>query len=146
MADDKGQRIRVVLKWVQILDNLEPIFKERGEFRFNIRVASENRGGIVEETSLPRRKKYYSISDNPAWNKKLLDEVVFEGEIDDHLEIAIEGEELDYLSPNDQLDPYRRTFIGDPSSWIGEYYPGDEGANDPEKLSNWRICYEIQRA
>lgn len=146
MAENQGERIRIVLKWVQILDNLEPAFKEAGEFRFRIRVSSRNRGGIEEETWLPREKKYYKIMDNPAWNKKELDQVVFEGEVDDHLEIELDGEELDFLSPNDQLDSYRRVFEGSPSDWIGAYFPGDEGADDPERLTNWKVCYEIQRA
>jgi hypothetical protein len=48
-----GERIRVILRQVQILDNLEPFFDDEGEFRFHIRVSSRNRGGLVEETTLP---------------------------------------------------------------------------------------------
>jgi hypothetical protein len=57
------------------------------------------------------------------------------------------GEELDFLTPNDQLDPYRRAFSGEPSSWLGSYVPGDDPLpTDPENLSNWRVAYTIEKA
>ena len=31
-------RIRVTLKWIKILDKLEPFFKETGEFQFRSKV------------------------------------------------------------------------------------------------------------
>ena len=46
MSETGGARIRVTLRWLQILDNLEPFYKEKGEFRFRSVVSSENRGGI----------------------------------------------------------------------------------------------------
>jgi hypothetical protein len=27
---------------------------------------------------------------------------------------------------------------------VGRYAPDDEGSNDPENMSNWRICYDIE--
>ena len=36
-------RIRVTLRWIKILDNLEPFYKETGEFRFRSRISSEGR-------------------------------------------------------------------------------------------------------
>ena len=39
-------RIRVTLKWIKILDTLEPFFKETGEFRFCSRVSSESPQGF----------------------------------------------------------------------------------------------------
>jgi hypothetical protein len=30
--------IRITLRWIKILDNLEPFFKETGEFRFRSKV------------------------------------------------------------------------------------------------------------
>lgn len=29
-------------------------------------------------------------------------------------------------------------------TWPGRYCPGDEGADDPENMSNWRICYTVE--
>lgn len=147
MAEQTGQRLKVTLRWIQILDNLEPFYKERGEFRFRSKVSSDNRGGLAHETQFPE-KGHYLISDHPSWNKLNLDKVVFEGEVDDHLVVEFMGEEIDTLSANDQLDAYRREFRGPPSEWVGEYRPMDEaeGSDDPEQLSNWRICYRIERA
>jgi hypothetical protein len=146
MGDQKGKNVRVILRMVQIHDNLEPPWDDEGEFRFHATVSSRNRGGIEEKTSLPRKKKFYPISDNPAWNRLKLDEVLFEGEVEDHLEVEILGEELDHLSPNDQLDRYHRVWEGDPAEWIGIYHPGDEGSEDPERMSNWWVYLEIEPA
>lgn len=139
-----GERIRVTLLWVQILDKLEPFYKEKGEFRFKARVSSNNRGGITKEHILPE-DGYYEISDHPAWNKVVLNKVLFEGEVDDHLVLELTGEELDTVSANDRLDTYSRVFQGDPSTWLGWYGPGDEKPGDLENLSNWRVCYEIEK-
>ena len=38
-------RIRVTLKWIKMLNKLEPFFKETGEFRFRSQVISENASG-----------------------------------------------------------------------------------------------------
>ncbi|MBI4410726.1 MAG: hypothetical protein HY561_13540 [Gemmatimonadetes bacterium] len=144
-----ADRIRVRLNWIQILDKLEPAFEEHGEFRFTVRLSDASSGKVLQETKLPREAEYYAISDRPGWNRLPLDEVVFEGETPDSLKIELTGEELDFLSPNEQLDPYQRVFTGPPASWVGWYGPGDEGgqatADDPENLRNWRVCYSIER-
>jgi len=140
-----AERIRVVLRWVQILDNLEPFYKERGEFRFFARVSSDE-GGRTQESRFPP-EGHYEISDHPAWNKLNLDQVIFEGEVENALTVELRGEELDFASANDQLDLYHREFSGPPSSWLGDYGPGDEiegGRKDPEDMSNWRVRYSIQ--
>lgn len=144
-----AERIRVVLRWIQILDNMEPFYKDRGEFRFSSRVASDG-AGRVQETRFPS-EGYYEISDHPAWNKLNLDKVIFEGEVDQKLTVELMGEELDTLSANDQLDHYRREFAGTPDSWVGAYGPGDDrppspSPGDPENMSNWRVNYVIERA
>jgi hypothetical protein len=143
-------RIRVVLRWIQILDRMEPGWKEKGEFRFATRVATGNGSGLVQEMRFPERG-HYDISDHPAWNKVVLDRTIFEGPVDDQLVVEIRGEEVDLLSTDDQLEAYRREFRGDPSAWIGRYGPGDDiGAEldptDPENMSNWRVCYVIEPA
>lgn len=142
---EDGTLVRVTLRWVQILDNLEVFFKKKGEFRFKARVSSENFGGIQQETVLPESGGYYKISDHIRWNKlDKLNRVLFEGRVKDHLKIALTGEELDWFSRNDPLDPYERVFSGEPQSWVGRHAPGDEGPEDPENVGNWRVCYDIE--
>ncbi|HEX2165950.1 MAG TPA: hypothetical protein VHG09_01810, partial [Longimicrobiales bacterium] len=105
MAEQTGGRIKVVLRWVQILDKLEPAWKDKGEFRFTSRVSTENGGGVVREMKFPEQG-HYDISDHPAWNKVVLNRTIFEGQVDDHLIVELNGEEVDTLSKNDQLDTY----------------------------------------
>lgn len=146
-----NERIRVVLRWVQILDNLEPFYKDRGEFRFSTRVDSDAGDGL-QETRFPT-EGHYEISDHPAWNKLNLDKVIFEGEVGEKLIVEIMGEEIDLLSANDLLDHYKREFTGAPSTWVGLYGPGEDlpstapqVGGDPENMSNWRVSYAIERA
>ena len=135
----------MTLRWIQILDKMEPFYKERGEFRFRAKVTTD-RGTQIQETKMPS-EGHYEISDHPAWNKLNLDKVIFEGEVSGQLKVELNGEELDFLSANDQLDHYERVFSGDPASWIGEYNPGEDATStDPENMSNWRICYDIEVA
>jgi len=142
-----GKRLKVLLRWIQILDKLEPFYKEKGEFRFTARVSSDN--GALQETRFPE-EGHYEISDHPAWNKLTMNLEIFEGEVGGNLLIELSGEEIDLLSTNDRLDAYRREFTGEPASWVGWYGPGDEAgpeattpSEDPENLTNWRVCYEI---
>jgi hypothetical protein len=141
MAEPGANRIRIVLRWIQILDNLEPFFKERGEFRFKAKITT-NAGAGVHETQFPE-EGYYEISDHPSWNKVNLDKVLFEGEVGDKLVVELYGEELHTFSANDHLEPYRREFAGSVASFAGHYEPHDEQSDDPENLSNWRVCYDI---
>ena len=142
MTGEAGQRIQVVLRWIQILDKLEPFFKETGEFVFRSRVES---GGAVHETKFPE-EGFYSISDKPGWNRlEKLNKVLFEGVPGDQLVVELKGEELDQFSANDELDHYRREFSGDPARWVGHYEPVDEGSADPENMKTWRICYDIKK-
>ena len=141
MTGEAGQRIQVVLRWIQILDKMEPFYKETGEFVFKSKVAS---GGTVNENRFPE-EGYYAISDKPGWNRlEKLNKVLFDGVPGDELVVELMGEELDQFSANDPLDHYRREFTGDPAGWVGHYEPVDEGSTDPENMSNWRICFDIQ--
>ena len=141
MTEQAGQPIQVVLRWIQILDKLEPFFKETGEFVFRSKVES---GGKSEDHRFPE-EGYYAISDKPGWNRlEKMNKVLFEGVPGDNLVVELLGEELDQFTAHDQLDPYRREFIGSPKDWIGHYEPVDEGSTDPENMSNWRICYDIK--
>lgn len=142
MAAQPGERIRVILRKIQINDNLEPFYDDEGEFRFRVRVTS--RDGIHHETAIPK-EGYFIISDHPSWNRRHLNEVVFEGEVRDHLEVEISGEELD-IGANDHLPTYRREFTGPPSEWIGRYEPVGDESTDPERMKEWWIFMEIQPA
>jgi len=138
-----SQRIRVTVHWVQILDNLEPAYDETGEFVFKSVVSSDNLGGIRKESRYPKQG-HISISDRPFFNKEIINWMIFEGEVTDHLLVELYGEELDTFSANDHLDTYRREFRGPVSSWLGTYGPGedfseDQATDDPEMMSNWRV-------
>ncbi len=141
-----AERVKVTLRYVQILDKLEPFYKERGEFRFSARVTAD---GKSVESKFPK-EGYYEISDHPAWNKLNLDRVLYEGPVENDLVVEIMGEELDFMSANDQLDHYKREFSGPPAEWVGEYGPGefdvDVDPDDPENMSNWRVSYIIETA
>jgi hypothetical protein len=138
-----AQRLKVTLQWIQILDKLEPFYKERGEFRFTARVKADDK---TQETRFPT-EGHYEISDHPAWNRLSLDRVIYEGEVASSLSVELLGEELDKLSANDKLDLYHRVFRGDPVSFLGSYVPGeDTSGTDPEDMSNWRVAYVIERA
>lgn len=142
-----AERIKVTLRWIQILDKLEPFYKERGEFRFLARVSAD--AGAAVETHFPT-EGHYEISDHPAWNKLNLERVIFEGEVEKQLKVELTGEELDFIGSNDRLDHYERYFVGDPASWVGAYGPGDFAVDvhpeDPENMSNWRVSYRIDKA
>lgn len=145
MEERDSSRVRITLRWIKILDRLEPFFDEKGEFRFRARIFTEGEGEFTAETRFPE-EGFYSISDRPGWNFMELNKVIFEGEVGEHLVVELFGEELDALSADDQLDPYRREFHGAPDGWYGVYKPHDEADDDPEQMSNWRICYVIERA
>lgn len=141
MGVNSGKNVRVILRWIQIKDKLEPFFKEHGEFFFTTRVTS---GSKTTERRLPE-EGHWEISDHPRFNKvDKLDVVIFEGEAGETLEVEMRGEEIDQFSANDHLDPYEKVFEGDAASWVGRQAPGDEGSTDPENMSNWRICYDIE--
>lgn len=146
MTDEKTGPIRVILRTIQVTNNLEPAWDDEGEFRFTARVSSRDRGGVLVETRLPAGDGTYSVSDHPARNRLYLNHVLFEGELDEHLEVEIIGDEIDLLSADDRLGRYHREWNGSPSSWIGYYGPSDEGASDPERMENWNVILEIEKA
>lgn len=141
MAQKTGTRVKVVLRWIQILDTLDPAFQDKGEFRFMANVASDTAG--ARETRFPEQG-HYSISDHPAWSRIGFEKVLFDGEVGDRLVVELTGEEIDTGSENDPLGRYSRTFEGNPEGWFGRYAPGNEGADDPESMEYWRICYDIE--
>lgn len=149
MPEQTGGGIRVTLRWIQILDKMEPAWKEVGEFRFQTRVST---AGETREFQFPETG-HYEISDHPAWNKLVLNRVIYEGPASDQMTIELMGVELDRFSADDLLDHYRREFTGSPDSWFGWYGPGEDvppdmyqRSEDPEMMDKWRVCYMIQPA
>ena len=143
MAENGGDRIRVVLRWIQIKDNKEAAWDDEGEFQFTSKVTS---GGDVQELKFPEQG-YWSISDHPRRNKvDKIDKVLFEGAAGESLVVELFGVELDTLTANDHLEDYRREYTGPVSSWIGRHQPTDEGTGDPENMVDWRVCYDVEQA
>jgi hypothetical protein len=140
----QGQRVRVVLERIQILDDLDPFIKGQGEFRFRGRAHSRNNGGLSTELRFPQRG-HYSISDVPGHNTVQFDLVLFEGFVEDHLAVELTGIEMDTFDRDDKLCSYRRVFDGPPDRWLGAYGPRDEKI-DLEDLDAWRVWYRIERA
>lgn len=141
MGQNDGKQVRVILRWLEIKDMLEPSYEQHGEFRFTSRVSS---GDTVMETRFPE-KGHWEISDRPRFNRvNGIDKVIFEGQVGDSLVVELSGEEIDLFSANDKLNDYRREFAGPAETWIGVQAPGNEGLNDPENMDLWRVCYEIE--
>ncbi|MCE2454891.1 MAG: hypothetical protein J4G12_03605 [Gemmatimonadetes bacterium] len=133
--------VRVILRWIQIKDNKEAPWDEEGEFRFRSRVTTM---GNIEEETFPE-KGHWVISDHPRRNKiEKLDRVLFDGPVGDTLSVELFGIEIDRFSKDDHLEHYHREYSGPASSWIGRHQPSDEGSDDPENMSDWRICYDIE--
>ncbi len=140
-----AKKIRVTLRYIEILDSKD--LDGEGEFVFQFKGSVPERG--EEQTLRIPKSGHMSISDHPAMRKVTLNKVFFEGEVEDGETLVLEatGEELDKLSANDQLNPFRREFTGDVAGWVGEYSPWDEGGDgekDPEQLGDWRLAYAIE--
>jgi hypothetical protein len=143
MSQNGGTRIRVTLRWIQIKDNKEAMWDDEGEFRFRSKVTT---GDNVQELEFPEQG-YWAISDHPRRNKvDKIDKVLYEGDVGDTLLVELFGVELDQMSANDHLENYRREYTGEASSWAGRHQPTDEGTGDPENMTDWRVCYDIELA
>ena len=140
-----AHRIRVTLRYVEILDRKD--YDEHGEFVFRFKGSAGGRPGA--ETRIPE-KGHLAISDHPSMNRVTLNTVFFEGDVEDGETLVLEatGEELDKLSANDALNPYRREFTGSVSDWFGDHTPWDQGTDDvsdPEQLGDWRFAFVIEK-
>ena len=143
MSENGVERIRVVLRWIQIKDSKEAVWDDEGEFRFRSKITT---GGDSHEVELPEQG-YWTISDHPRRNKvDKIDKTLYEGEARESLTVELFGVELDQLTADDHLADYRREFSGPAASWIGRHQPSDEGSGDPENMVDWRICYDIEQA
>lgn len=145
-GDRGGRRVRVTLRYIEILDSKD--VDVHGEFRFRFRAGVPERDDVVESRIPEDERAHVSISEHPAMNRLTVGTVLFEGEIGPYesLLVEAEGEEVDRLTPNDPLSPYRRVFAV-PLDALGEHGPWDEGNDgeeDPEQLGDWRFAYVIE--
>jgi hypothetical protein len=138
----KGQRIRVVLEKIQILDDREPFFKGKGEFRFYSKVYTPANGGIVQKHTFPA-KGHYSLGDKPGENEVKLGQVIFDAYAGRVLSVQIGGLELDTFDPDDRLCAYRRIFKGQPGEWIGTY-ADHKGEMNIENVGGWKVWYRVE--
>jgi photosystem II stability/assembly factor-like uncharacterized protein len=139
-------RIRIVLEKVRILDDHEPWFKGKGEFRFATSVTFNNERCRRHIARVPERG-VLKIGDRPGSNERTLNACVFDGLVaeSDRMQLAILPEEQDWLDPDDPLGRYYRQFEGPPESWVGIYGPDDEPAgSDPERQADWLVWYRIE--
>lgn len=139
----KGARLRIVLEKVQILDDRDPWIFGRGEFSFTAAV-------YVEGDPSRRRLRIphlgvLKVSDQPGRNEVQLDQAVFEAEVPAgrRLTLALHATEHDMLNEDDESTRYRRTFQGEPASWVGRYGP-DAESPDPEAMPDWHVWYRIE--
>jgi hypothetical protein len=144
----ESMRVRFILDWLEITDSMD--FDSVGEFRFLFRVLSDRRG-ILRDTPLPEEGTL-AISERPGQNHLgPLDLLLYEGLVErgETVTLEVTGEEVDLLSPPDEVEFYERSFSGDPEGWLGTYSPWDEnepGRTDPERRAQWMLSYRIERA
>ncbi|WP_419162631.1 hypothetical protein [Candidatus Palauibacter sp.] len=147
MSEASARRIKVTVRAVQILESLD--VDKTGEFVFRSRVSSHNLDGSPREGRYPA-EGHMKISEDPVYNRVILNWEIFQGEVTDHLVIELTGEEEDRFSGNDFLTSYQREFRGPVAEWLGTYGPGkDTGAahdDDPEMMSDWRVTLFIDPA
>jgi len=143
-VNQRGHKVRVILEKIQILDDREPWFKGKGEFRFSAKVFSPDNGGILREAVFPA-SGCYKLSDRPGSNEVRLDATLFEDWAETALGIEIGGVELDTLDPDDRLAAYKRVFEGKPTDWLANYAPTGSPI-DPQHLGGWKLWYRIEYA
>lgn len=134
--------LQVILDWIEVTDSMD--LDGVGEFRFLCRVRSNFRG-LVKDTMFPE-EGIISIPEKASKNHVgPLDLLLYDGpvEVGETFTLEITGEEVDYLSPNDEVEWFEREFAGDPAAWDGSYTPWDEGEDDPERREQWRLGYRV---
>jgi hypothetical protein len=142
----ESPHIRFILDWLEITDSMD--IDSVGEFRFLFRVRSDLRG-VLRDTLLPEEGTV-SISERAGHNHLgPLNLVLYDGPVERGESVVLEvtGEEVDLLSPNDEVEFYERSFTGDPLGWVGTYTPwdGEGGGRDPEQLAQWLLSYRVER-
>jgi hypothetical protein len=137
----RGRKLRVTLDRVQILDTKEPFFKPFGEIRLRARVSTHNNGGVVRETSAPEQGSF-CIRGQGEKSIVELGVPIFEGYVEDHLEVELRAVEVDRLSHDEAYQTYRRIHRG-AERLAGLFGPDDE-ILDAEDMTDWRVWYRIE--
>ena len=137
-----GPRVRVVLERIEVVQDMEPWFKGRGEAVFRARVRTT--GPDLEQVTRVPDRGVLKISDRPGENVLELERVVFDGYAGEELAIEISGTEHDTFDPDDSLGRYARVFDCRHGGLFGSFGPNDE-ALDPEDVGPWRVHYRIER-
>lgn len=130
-------KLRVVLEKIRVMDSHHPALEDVEQLKVDVRVHTDNHGGIDQQTRLPRDDH---IKPTSLWSYAI-DEPIFEGEVEDHLSIRIDAVQADAEEP---LGTYTREFSSNPDSWLGRYAPQE--ASGPENLGFWEVYYRIERA
>ncbi len=140
----EGPKLRVVIDKIEILNDIDPWIKGKGEIVFQVRVHTPANGGVTQETRLPSTG-VYRVSDRPGKNILELNEQVFSGYAAGELWIEVVASELDTFDPDDLLGKYTRGLCGPVGDWFGEYGPGNQVV-EPEDMIFWRLWYRVERA
>lgn len=139
----EGTRARVVLERIEIVEDLEPWWKGRGEAVFRARVRTSGNGAIEQVTRIPD-DGVMKISDRAGQNVIELERTLFDGYAAGELAIEIVGTEHDTFDPDDSLGRYARVFDCGHEQLFRAFGPEDE-ALDPEDVGPWRVWYRIDR-
>ena len=137
----RGRKLRVTLDRVQILHSKEPFFQKYSELRLRARVSTRDNGGIVTDTVLPESGTLRVAARGE--NTLELGTPIFEGWVEEHLEVELSAAEVDRFSENDAYQTYRRVHRRSTAGFVGRYGPGDEKL-DAEELADWRVWYTIE--
>ena len=138
----KGQRIKVTLEKIQILDDREPFFKGKGEFRFYSKVFTPDNNGLSQKNNFPGQG-HFKLGDKSGENEVEINHVIFDAFVEDTLFVQIGGLELDTFDPDDLLCTYKRVFNGKPEEWIGSY-ASHTGEMNVENIGGWKVWYNIE--
>jgi hypothetical protein len=138
----KGQRLKITLEKIQILDDQEPFFKGKGEFRFYSKVYTPDNGGLIQKNTFPQNG-HFSLGDKAGQNEVKFDKIIFDDFVENKLSVQIGGLELDTFDPDDKLCTYKRIFDGNIEDWIGNYADHD-GEMNTENLGSWKVWYRVE--
>ncbi|HEX6077752.1 MAG TPA: hypothetical protein VFZ32_21145 [Micromonosporaceae bacterium] len=136
-----GERVRIVLEEITILDDRDPWLKGAGEIDLDVLVYSADNGGQQRHLRLPEHGHLPASSGGTL----PLEIEIFDGIVHDHLALRIGVMERDTLDPDDNLGVYTRIFRCGPAGWLGAYRPGQELPIDPQTLGYWQLAYRIER-
>jgi hypothetical protein len=135
-----GMKVRIVLERIHILDDRDPWLKGAGEIDITVLGVSDDNGGQRQQTRLPVAGHYELESGQSL----VVDQVVFEGHVHDHLALEIAIMERDTFDPDDNLGTYKRVLCCPIESALGRYEPSGESV-DPERIGYFEVTYRVER-